>query len=70
MSADLLREAAAKMRQEASRVRRALGREERVALAVADWLDEAAAFIAAYPGYTHAEDTPVRVARAYLGRES
>ena len=38
-----------------------------VALAVADWLDDAAAYVAAYPGYTHAEDTPLRVARAYLG---
>ncbi len=38
-----------------------------VTLAVADWLEDAAAYVAAYRGYTHAEDTPLRVARAYLG---
>lgn len=41
-----------------------------VALAVADWLDEAADFLAAYRGETHAMDNPLAVARTYLGRSS
>lgn len=83
MSADVLREAAALMREQARNVRRPYAREERVAEAVADWLDTAGADLWAHgplcecgSGCLDCDDDvwqphvrrALAVARAYLSR--
>jgi hypothetical protein len=67
MSAELLRDAATKMRQEAEAVRRPYARSERVAVAVADWLESEAGYVEHNLDTDITTSHAVAVARAYLG---
>lgn len=69
MSADLLRRAASLMREDAWKVRRPYGRDEKFALAVADWLTDFAEVMESVYVLPAQRDQALAVARAYLGSD-